>query len=141
MIDLYKIPADFSKLRESEANPALERVRKIERAFAGDVADARFIPHIQLHEFEALVLCGLSLLEARHPDRRKEIRGLDREINRQFRSSEEVNRFKSPSRRILQAIPVYAKIVDGIYVVEMHRVFGIRTRLQDDRRKSAGCRQ
>jgi Domain of unknown function (DUF4276) len=126
MIDLYRIPAGFPGLRESEDDPSLERVRKIEGAFAREIDDARFIPYIQLHEFEALVLCGLSALEERYPHRRQEIRELEKRINRQFRSPEEVDRFWPPSRRLLQAIPGYAKIVDGIHVVESLGIAALR---------------
>jgi hypothetical protein len=118
MIDLYKIPADFPESRQFESDLPLDRVRKVERAFTSDIDDARFIPYVQLHEFEALVLCGLNMLAERHPDRHTEIRELEKRINQQFRSPEEVDRLQPPSRRILQAIPGYAKIVDGIYVVE-----------------------
>src|SRR5258708_29583103 len=34
-----------------------ERVLTLERALAADVADDRFIPHIQLYEFETILLC------------------------------------------------------------------------------------
>ncbi len=118
MIDLYKIPADFTGVRESEGGPHRERVRKIEGAFAGEMDDARFVPYIQLHEFEALVMCGFDVLAERYPDRHAEIRELERRISREFRSPEEVDRFQPPSRRLVQAIPRYAKIVDGIHVVE-----------------------
>lgn len=117
MIDLYRIPRGFPGVRESEADSSLVRVGKIHDAFARDVDDARFIPYIQLHEFEALVLCGLSVLEGQHPDRRVEIRKLEKQISR-FQSPEEVDRLESPSRRLLEAIPGYAKIVDGIHVVK-----------------------
>jgi len=125
MIDLYKAPT-VPGLRESETLPSVERVQKIEDAFAKDIHDARFIPYLQLHEFEALVLCGLHLLEERYPGRQAEIRDLEKRINRQFRSPEDVDRLQPPSRRILQAIPEYAKIVDGIYVVETVGIHTLR---------------
>lgn len=126
MIDFYKIPSGFPELRESKADHSLKRVQKIEDTFAKDVDDERFIPYIQLHEFEALVLCGLSLLEEQYPDRRREIRKLDKLIGQQFSSPEEVDRSHPPSRRILEAIPGYAKTVDGIYVVQSVGIGALR---------------
>lgn len=127
MIDLYRIPATFPGVRESEGNP-LEHVRNIEHLFANDIDDARFIPYIQLHEFEALVLCGLRVLEERYPHRRVKIRALEKRISGKFRSAEEVNRLQSPSRHILQAIPEYSKIVDGIHVVQNVGIAELRQR-------------
>jgi hypothetical protein len=127
MIDLYRIPATVPGAREFEDNP-LERVRNIERLFANDIDDSRFIPYIQLHEFEALVLCGLNVLEERYPHRRAEIRELEKKIRDKFRSTEEVDRLQSPSRRILQVIPEYSKIVDGIHVVQSVGIDELRQR-------------
>ena len=57
MFDLYKLPKDFPGYSETRSEPdPLVRVAKLETAFAEDVNDSRFIPYIQLHEFEALLL-------------------------------------------------------------------------------------
>jgi hypothetical protein len=55
MIDLYAIHADFPGLVDAEKVRHLpfDRVELLERAFASDIGDARFIPYIQLHEYEA----------------------------------------------------------------------------------------
>jgi hypothetical protein len=58
MFDLYALHEGFPGWDEAEKQrhaPA-ERVRTLERAFAHDVGDGRFIPHIQLHEFETILL-------------------------------------------------------------------------------------
>lgn len=55
MIDLYAIHPDFPGRAEAEMmrqNP-LERVKFLEQKFAEDIGDPRFIPYIQLHEYEA----------------------------------------------------------------------------------------
>jgi hypothetical protein len=64
MIDLYGTTrhGDFPGLSDApEPNAPYERVRHLEAAFRNDIKDAagddrRFIPYLQLHEFEALVL-------------------------------------------------------------------------------------
>lgn len=55
MIDLYAISAEFPGLDEAEKLRHLpdKRVEALERAFAEDIGDKRFIPYIQLHEYEA----------------------------------------------------------------------------------------
>ena len=59
MIDLYAIPTGFPNLADAEALKHLprERVEKLELDFAVDIPDPRFIPHVQLHEFETILLC------------------------------------------------------------------------------------
>ena len=56
MFDLYRLPDDFPGYEQSKSisDPYL-RVMFIERELAKDIDDYRFIPYIQLHEFEALI--------------------------------------------------------------------------------------
>ncbi len=61
MIDLYALPSNFPGLDEAEKlrrNP-FDRVRFLEEQFAEDIGDRRFVPFLQLHEFEAYLFCGL----------------------------------------------------------------------------------
>ena len=55
MIDLYAIPNDFPGLEAAEKlrHSPTKRVEALEQAFAQDISDWRFIPYIQLHEYEA----------------------------------------------------------------------------------------
>jgi len=55
MIDLYAIHAKFPGLAEAEQLRHLpdKRVEALEQAFANDIGDRRFVPYIQLHEYEA----------------------------------------------------------------------------------------
>ena len=59
MIDLYAIPTRFPRLQEADSlrHDPFRRVEFLERAFAEEINDRRFIPYIQLHEFEALLFC------------------------------------------------------------------------------------
>lgn len=55
MIDLYAIAPELPGLAQAEPlrpNP-IERVEFLETSFAADIDDRRFIPYIQLHEYEA----------------------------------------------------------------------------------------
>ena len=57
MFDLYALPNDFPGYNEARRiQDAYEKVRKLESALKEDVGSIRFIPYIQLHEFEALIL-------------------------------------------------------------------------------------
>jgi hypothetical protein len=57
MFDLYAIPEDFPEFSSSRTiiDPDL-RVKLLESALYADISHQHFIPHIQLHEFEALIL-------------------------------------------------------------------------------------
>jgi Domain of unknown function (DUF4276) len=60
MFDLSGLHADFPGRKESETqgNDPKSRVMFLEQAFANEFADRRVIPHIQLHEFETILLAG-----------------------------------------------------------------------------------
>jgi Domain of unknown function (DUF4276) len=62
MFDLYALQSGFPGWDEAEKQRHIprERVLTLERAFAADVGDHRFIPHIQLYEFETILLCDPS---------------------------------------------------------------------------------
>lgn len=63
MFDLYALPNDFPGYSEANSiGDRYERVLSFEKAFSKAVASERFIPYIQLHEYEALVFCGLDYL-------------------------------------------------------------------------------
>ena len=56
LIDFYKLRSDFPKYSEAQAiSDKNEKVAFLERACFEDINDHRFIPYIQLHEFEALL--------------------------------------------------------------------------------------
>jgi hypothetical protein len=59
MFDLYALYSGFPGWDDAEKQRHIphDRVRTLEEAFAADVSDPRFIPHIQLYEFETILLC------------------------------------------------------------------------------------
>ena len=59
MFDLYALHDGFPGWDEADKQRHIprERVLTLESAFAADVSDRRFIPHIQLYEFETILLC------------------------------------------------------------------------------------
>jgi hypothetical protein len=67
-------PKDFPKYNESKKiNDAYERVEFLEKAFADDIQDNRFIPYLQLYEFETLILSKPEELKIEYFERSKEI--------------------------------------------------------------------
>ena len=53
MFDLYQLPTDFpGHEKASRTEDPYEKVKLLEDSLAKDLRDSRFIPYIQLHEFE-----------------------------------------------------------------------------------------
>lgn len=76
MFDLYALPNDFPGYSEANSiGDRYERVLSFEKAFSKAVASERFIPYIQLHEYEALVFCGLDYLLQMYKGCEKSIEG------------------------------------------------------------------
>jgi hypothetical protein len=53
MLDLYGLPEDFPGNVQGERG--VNKALVLERAFGDDVGDPRFLPYLQVHEFEALL--------------------------------------------------------------------------------------
>lgn len=132
MIDLYAIHADFPGLNESEKLRSLpkERVETLERAFADDIGDPRFIPYIQLHEYEAYLFSDPAKFGVFYNHHEKEISEL-REIADKT-APELINdgEHTAPSKRIIAVLPDYkgAKSVVGPQVAELIGLDMIRSK-------------
>ena len=111
MFDLYGLPSEFPGYADAAliADP-YEKVRAIEDALEADINHWRFIPYIQLHEFEALLLSAPRQLSARFRNRDVGIRRLTT-LNAQFESPEHIDDGvdTAPSKRIISEIPEYAR--------------------------------
>lgn len=111
MFDLYGLPVDFPGSGEaSSVSDPYERVEVLESALSQDVSDRRFIPYIQLHEFEALLFASPRMLETQFHHRREEIDRLV-ETASAFDSPELIDDGKNtaPSKRIISMIPEYER--------------------------------
>ena len=111
MIDLYRLPDDFPVYEKARAVPNSRlRVARLEQAFLNDIGCERFLPYIQLHEYEALVLSGPDRLNVyyRSLEHQNAISRL-KEMVSEFSSPEEIDdgEASAPSRRIISEIPAY----------------------------------
>lgn len=107
MFDFYALPDDFPNKIQSEsiADPYL-RIATVEEAFRQDISNDRFIPYIQLHEFEALMFCDITKLAIEYPRCSKEIEGLENIMAKYNGNPELINNSPetAPSKRIIAAI-------------------------------------
>ncbi|MCX7046281.1 MAG: DUF4276 family protein [Candidatus Sumerlaeota bacterium] len=119
--DYYGLGHDFPGFAHAQSGIGIEKARTIEKAMRDDIKarldssfDAvRFIPYIQMHEFEALLFSDPEALA----------RGLYRpqlsqefaKIRRQFSSPEDINdnEATSPSKRIKELVAGYDKVAGG----------------------------
>jgi len=111
MIDLYGLPNDFpgTEAARSERDP-YQLVKCMEKALAEEIGDPRFIPHIQLYEFEAMLLVMPDKILTYYDDRKNEVAELN-SLVADFRSPELINDGENtaPSKRIINKIPEYGK--------------------------------
>lgn len=108
MFDFYALPDEFPGYDEQIVDHGL-RVVHLEEALGEHFNHDRFIPYIQLHEFEALVFAGLDKLKAQYaPDRKldKAITKLENALEQHNGNPEEVNDspVTAPSKRIIAAL-------------------------------------
>jgi hypothetical protein len=109
MFDLYALPFDFPGYSEmiNSCDP-FKRIQNIEKSMADDINDPRFIPYIQLHEFEALLFSDPLKFNIYFLDHQKAIYNLQ-ELCAKFPSPEHINdgTDTAPSKRIGKEIPQY----------------------------------
>jgi hypothetical protein len=109
-IDLYAFPKDDHSPYTKQIQNIVDhyqRIKALEDAIAKDINHPSFIPYVQLHEFEALLLAAPDRLITMYPDAQLAINGLKMDIGNV--KPEEINESKetSPSKRIIKYIPDY----------------------------------
>ncbi len=108
MIDLYALPGNFPGYDESRhISDAYDRVQALENAFGEDIKDYRFVPYIQLHEFEALVLADPQKLDWEFLDHERQIKNLVLLVANQNPELIDDGEETAPSKRIGGEIPEY----------------------------------
>lgn len=130
MFDYYGLPHDWpGRKKVAEKSPgsasAEERADVVERAMLREIMDAlgdggstiRFIPYLQMHEFEALLFSEpdtLGRVLSIEADPSRITRTLRHVIDR-FTTPEEIDDgpTTAPSKRILSIARQYQKVVDG----------------------------
>jgi hypothetical protein len=134
MFDYYAMPPDWPKRKEARRTPFAERAVTIEAAILTDVSSqlgnrfdcSRFIPYVQMHEFEALLFSdpksladGLELADD----------VATRHIRDQFPSPEQINDSEqtAPSKRILELNAGYSKVTDGVLISQRIGLAVMRT--------------
>jgi hypothetical protein len=119
MVDLYALPNDVpgSVTVAAGATPR-ERVDQIEREIRAAIAAPNLVPHVMLHEFEALLYADPQSV-ARHFDDESISVAMSADLQ-QCGEPELVNDGPStaPSKRIIRHRPTYLKTTDGPTILD-----------------------
>jgi hypothetical protein len=124
MIDLYGIHAEFPGLSEAEKLRHMpnKRVEALEEAFFKDIGDDRFVPYVQLHEFEACLFSDPTKFGDFYDHHQKQITAL-KAVADAHATPELIDdgQHSAPSKRIVAELPDYedAKSVIGPQVAEL----------------------
>lgn len=113
-IDYYGLPPDFPGYHEIVKFPdSYSKVQFLEQKMKEDINNERFLPYIQIHEFEALLFSSIKGFKAFF-ERDSYIKDLELIINN-FPNPEDINNnpATAPSKRIIKIIPEYEKILHG----------------------------
>ena len=132
MLDFYGLGKGFPGMPLPPNLPNIEKVRRIEAAFKEDICrripdfrpDIRFLPYLQLHEYEGLLFSDPPAFASaiRQPQLAQPFQA----IRDRFPTPEDINddATTAPSKRVLQAYPAYSKVIDGTLAA---RAVGIET--------------
>ncbi len=111
MIDLYGLPKDFPGKADRIRDPAnpTPYVKALEAAFQSDIDDDRFIPYLQLHEYETLLFADPDALVPSFENCQKAVREM-KAIVSSVLSIEHIDDGEStaPSKRITAVLPAYS---------------------------------
>lgn len=120
MVDLYSLPADFPGYVAGMARPdGRTKAQALQQSLAEVMTDARFIPYLQCHEFEALVLTDPQRIATLYEVSTADIAHLSQACQA-FGTPEEINlgQHSHPKYRIEQTVQGYDENVAGPLLAE-----------------------
>jgi hypothetical protein len=132
MFDFYGMPHDWPGRATAAAMPWNERSARVEAEMLADVAaqqasihdSQRFIPYVQLHEFESLVFADTTILaETTAALSKRSAQSLATELQAIVAGAGQPEAIDDgyetcPSRRITDLVPGYRKVAMGTIVAQ-----------------------
>jgi hypothetical protein len=110
LIDLYALPSEFPGKANNTRNPhnPTPYAEALEKAFGEDIGDFRFLPHLQLHEYETMLFADPEAFRIAFDDCEAAVQRL-KDIAASFTSVEHINDGDqtAPSKRIIELLPAY----------------------------------
>ena len=120
MVDLYSLPTDFPGYEAGMAKPTgREQAIALHTSLAAEIGDARFVPYLQVHEYEALVLVDPRRIASIYDVQESQIEALCQECGI-YGTPEEINhgQHSHPKYRIQQKVQGYDENVAGPLIAE-----------------------
>ena len=110
LIDLYALPDDYF-FPEDRLLKGIDLAQKVEKNMAKLLPSERWIPHVQLHEFEAMLFVDLTVLAEALLDKESTKGALRLREQVSDLAPEEIDQGPqtSPSKRIGKYMPSYSK--------------------------------
>lgn len=134
MFDLYGLGKGFPGTPLPPNLQNVEKVVRIEQAIRADIIaeipgfrpDVRFLPYLQLHEYEGLLFSDPIAFAAgiRQPHLGQQFE----QVRRAFPTPEDINDDPNtaPSKRVLAAYPAYSKVLDGTLAAQSVGIIRMR---------------
>lgn len=124
MYDLYRLPQDFPGWRSADACPEPhKRAGFIEVGMAADLnIGQRFVPYIQVHEFDALLLTEPAFISDLDPGITQEMLASFTSIVDSYSTPELVNDEHPPSHQIAKVIPSYGRLKATLVPALLERI-------------------
>lgn len=117
MIDFYGFPKDFPSFSKiNEIRDPYSKIAALEESFAQDINDWRFIPYVQLHEFEALILAGIEKLQELYAVDETKLRKFTEEVRKTGPELINDGPKTAPSKRLKSYFPSYSKLSASSYI-------------------------
>lgn len=114
LVDFFRMPTNIPKYDEciNDNTNIFDKVLCLEKSIEDDISDRRFIPYIQLHEFEAILFSTNNGFECYYE---AEIYNQTQSIIDRYENPELINDRPetAPSKRLMKIIPSYNKVIDG----------------------------
>jgi hypothetical protein len=117
MVDYYALPSSWPRRAEAGTRHGSAKAELVEKAILDEIAaemgssfdPRRFVPHVVLHEFEALLFSDCAAFS--RGIYRPELESALKQIREQFATPEDINDspLTAPSKRIIGLFPGYQK--------------------------------
>jgi hypothetical protein len=111
-VDFFRCPKLPQKERYENIEDHKLKVDEMEKCIGDDINDPRFIPYIQLHEFESLLYSSNKGFEEYFSDEEQKE---TKKIIDEYPNPEDINSSpeKAPSKRLLAIKDDYDKVIEG----------------------------
>ena len=120
MVDLYALPNDFPGFQAGmEQSTGVAQAISLEKSLAATIGDSRFIPYLQVHEYEALVLTDPNRLATLYEIGRADLKALADQCS-VYATPEDINHGSQshPKSRIKASVPAYDENIAGPLLTE-----------------------